>query len=219
MESCSESLTSPPPLTSFESSTDDESIFLERLKSAREGSQQAVGEILSPILDYLKLVAETELAARSLQYPRPSDMVQLAQLEALQSFSLFRGNSFPQFRGWIKKILLNNITDAQRAAIREQVPLAKLDPAIWGSMLEAVGENSVDDPSPSSLVARDERDVQIQGILKALPPRYQEVITRHHFMGESFESMANRWNCSEEAVRKVWTRALVKMREKLGPVP
>lgn len=188
------------------------------LIAAKEGETDAVGELLSGLRSYLKIVAETALKTRSLALENSSDMVQIAQFDAAQQFSRFRGANHLEFRAWVRQILLNKIVDAQRAAIREGKSLSKLDPAIWGSMLLSVGECLADDPSPSSLVARNEQELHLQSTLKLLPYRYQEIIKRHHFSGETFEEISLDWNCSEDAVRKLWTRALVKMREKMRPV-
>lgn len=197
---------------------DDDIELQHLLNAAKEGVTDAVGELLSGLRSYLKIVAETALKTRSLALQNSSDLVQIAQFDAAQQFSRFRGANHLEFRAWVRQILLNKIVDAQRVAIREGKSLSKLDPAIWGSMLLSVGECLADDPSPSSLVARNEQELHLQSTLKLLPSRYQEIIKRHHFGRETFEEISLDWNCSEDAVRKLWTRALVKMREKMRPV-
>jgi len=192
--------------------------FERLLCSARQGSIDAVGELLMGLRSYLKIVAETALKTRSLAPQNASDMAQIAQFEAAQQFSRFRGGNHLEFRAWVRQILLNKIVDAQRVAIREGKSLSKIDPSIWGSMLLSVGESFADDPSPSSLVARNEQELHLRITLKLLPSRYQEIIKRHHFSGETFEEISLDWNCSEDAVRKLWTRALIKMKEKMRPI-
>ncbi|MCA9095054.1 MAG: sigma-70 family RNA polymerase sigma factor [Planctomycetaceae bacterium] len=196
-----------------------DSAFEQLLSSAKQGSINAIGELLIDLRSYLKIVAETALVERSVARSYASDMVQIAHFEAVRQIPCFRGTTQIQFRAWVRQILLNKIVDAQRAAIRESLPLEKLDPSVWGTMLRSIPEAIADDPSPSSLCMRNERELILHSMLRTLSPRYQEVIKRRHFESESFEEIAAAWNCSADSVRKVWTRAIGKLRDKLRPIP
>jgi RNA polymerase sigma factor (sigma-70 family) len=64
---------------------------------------------------------------------------------------------------------------------------------------------------------RCEREEALRRALRTLPEHYQSVIEWHHQERLPFDAIAGRLGVSAEAARKVWGRALERLREALGP--
>ncbi len=64
---------------------------------------------------------------------------------------------------------------------------------------------------------RDEsRRRQVQGALKSLAVKHQNVITLRYFMNLTFEEIGEILGCRQEAVRVRLSRAIAAMRRQLG---
>ena len=70
--------------------------------------------------------------------------------------------------------------------------------------------------TPSQQAARREQAVLLADALERLPPEYREVIIAHHLQGLPFPEVARRMDRSVEGVKKLWTRALARLRRSLG---
>ena len=72
--------------------------------------------------------------------------------------------------------------------------------------------------SPSKQVARREQGVLLADALALLPEDYREVLILRHLEGLSFPDVAQRLGRTLDAVKKVWTRALARLRRSLKGV-
>src|SRR5262249_22848196 len=63
---------------------------------------------------------------------------------------------------------------------------------------------------------RRELAVRLTDALHALPDHYAEVIIWHHLHRLSFPEVAQRLGRSVDSVKKVWVRALARLRQMLG---
>jgi RNA polymerase sigma factor (sigma-70 family) len=64
---------------------------------------------------------------------------------------------------------------------------------------------------------RHEREGALRTAMMHLPEHYRQVIQWHHEQRLTFEVIAGRLGISPEASRKVWARALLRLRERMGP--
>jgi RNA polymerase sigma-70 factor (ECF subfamily) len=69
--------------------------------------------------------------------------------------------------------------------------------------------------TPSQRAVARERAVLLAAALEALPADYAEVIVLRHFEGLPFAEVAARLGRSQDSVKKVWVRALGRLREVL----
>jgi RNA polymerase sigma-70 factor (ECF subfamily) len=72
------------------------------------------------------------------------------------------------------------------------------------------------DSSSSQRAAQREQAVLLADALTALPADYGEVIVLHHLAGLSFPDVARRMGRSLDSVKKLWIRALARLRDALG---
>ena len=188
-----------------------------RLTAARNGSADALGELLETCRQYLLLIANQELDADLKGKLGGSDLVQETMLEAQRDFRRFDGHSPEELRAWLKSILFNNLRNlmrfhclVDRRAVGREVPLmARAD-----QFLQQKSAGNAQSP-PEQMVAQ-ERDAALHRALERLPETERQVIHWRNYDRFSFEEIGQRLGRSKEAARKVWTRALRQLQRKLG---
>lgn len=191
---------------------------LERLiEAARAGSATGLGELLQLCRPYLLLVANSKIDPQIRGKVGASDLVQDTFLEAQRDFKEFRGCSHEQLLGWLRRILLNNLANASRGFLdtgkRQLQKERSLDDA-------GLGERRRESPggvaSPSGeAIAREEVE-QLERALGGLPETYQQVIRLRQQGNQTFAAIGTSMGCSAEAARKLWARAVERLRQELG---
>jgi RNA polymerase sigma-70 factor (ECF subfamily) len=187
------------------------------IRAAREGSEEALGQLTEACRTYLLLVANRELPTDIQGKVAPSDVVQDTFLEVCRDFPQFAGHSRHELLGWLRRILLNNVADAyrryeqtgKRRASRE-VPLRDPD-----TQSRLGIDFALDTTSPSQAAIAHEEQADLNRALSSLPGHYREVLLLHHRDGLSFEEISRRVNRSAEAVRKMWLRAVKQLQQDL----
>ncbi len=184
------------------------------IESARRGDRQALGQALCCCRDYLLLVAEDRLRPELRAKGNASDLVQETFLRAQRGFEGFRGRTATEWRHWLRKILVRNLAEESRRfgatakrQVRREVPIHaqfRLDCARTSD-------------TPSSQLARLEREAALMEALERLPAHYRNVVIWHHREQRSFDEISQLTGNSPEAARKIWTRALICLRKELGP--
>jgi RNA polymerase sigma factor (sigma-70 family) len=71
-------------------------------------------------------------------------------------------------------------------------------------------------PMPGVELARREREAVLTAALLRLPEHYRQVVIEHYREERTYEEIGRRRGISTEAVRKLWVRALGKLREEVG---
>jgi RNA polymerase sigma-70 factor (ECF subfamily) len=190
--------------------------FAAALDAARRGAPAALGHLLEACRNYLLLVANQELDPGLQAKFGPSDLVQDTLLEAQRDFGRFHGRSAEEWRAWLRQILRNNLANAARqfraTAMRDVGREIALSEAAREEHVEALVCSG---SSPSSVVAADEEARRLRAAVERLPPDYREVVRLRHEEGLSYEEIGRRLGRSDEAVRKLWTRAIVLLKELL----
>jgi RNA polymerase sigma-70 factor (ECF subfamily) len=73
--------------------------------------------------------------------------------------------------------------------------------------------------SPSQQAARHEQAAWLAQALERLPVDYREVLVLRHLEECDFAEVARRMSRSVEAVKKLWARALARLRRSIGGTP
>src|SRR6476646_11849185 len=127
------------------------------LLGARTGDEQQLGRLLQLYLNYLTILATTQLDARLRRRISPSDLVQEAMLGAYRDFGKFRGNSERELLAWLRQILINCLhhayeahIQAGRRDIRREVSLDDMKGAMDRSVLRLAHVLADTGPSPSA---------------------------------------------------------------------
>ena len=184
---------------------------------AISGDREARIELIDTCRDYLLFIANQELDARIHAKCAPSDVVQNVLVKAVEHFDEFQGENQRALLGWLRRILVNEIVDTRRAFlgsekrdVRRENP-GEHDP---NSVAERLG---VMDPDHTPCTrAEVSEDVQrLQQALRQLNPDHEAVIRLRNWERLSFAEIGQRLGRSEEAAKKLWARAITRLKEVL----
>jgi RNA polymerase sigma-70 factor (ECF subfamily) len=186
-----------------------------------EGQSERLGSALEAFRGYLTLVAREALAPDLAAKVGASDLVQETFLAAGRDIAQLRDHSPANLRCWLAGILRHLLANARRRYRATQKRRADLEIPGRGrgsdSREDLVVDVAASATSPSGRAMRQEREKALREAMMGLPEHYRQVIQWHHEERLTFEQIAGRLGGSPEAARKFWGRALVRLRETLGP--
>lgn len=187
-----------------------------RFSAARAGSTAALGALFEECRNYLLLIANRELGEGIQAKVGASDLVQETFVEAQKIFERFEGNSSQELRAWLGRILEFKLAQATRrfAAtekrdVRRERSLETLSRGDWP-------EEPADSASGSMPpVERSAKLAALRAAVERLPPDYQVAIEMRSFQKRPFAELAAKLDRSTDAVRRLWLRAVVRLRLEL----
>lgn len=192
------------------------------LVQARAGASDSLGRLFQYYSNYLKLLVATHIDEKLQSRCSASDIVQETYCEAHRDFSKFRGQTESEFLAWLRAILVNNMAReiekhilAAKRDVRREVRLDAMCEAMERSAARLESALADEGPSPSSHVNRREYAVLLANYMAELPSDYRKVLVLRHCEGLPFKDVAKRMGRSTGAVRMLWLRAIVQIREKL----
>jgi RNA polymerase sigma-70 factor, ECF subfamily len=190
--------------------------FVDILSQARAGSNDALGQLFELYRGYLLMVAHREYDFGLQAKTSPHDLVQDTFCEAHRDFATFHGSSEAEFLAWMRRLLLNNIANFSRSfrqtdkrAIRRELPLQNNG---GGQPIDTPD----DDPSPSGEAMAREQVIAIDRALESLPEDYRRVIILRNREERGWDEIASILGSSANAARKLWLRAVERLRQKMG---
>lgn len=189
----------------------------EWIAEAHAGSAEALAKLMEFSRQYLLLIANDEIPADLHAKAGASDLVQETQMEAVQGFGQFAGQTAAELLVWLRQILLHNVLDLERrysgtAKRKSSREIALADAAgSWNLAQDIVEETS----SPSSHLRGNEQAERVEAAMVKLPADYRQVLHWRHRENRSFEEISERLNRSVGAVRKLWARAVRELQERL----
>ena len=189
------------------------------LNCARRGEALAQGDLLRQFEPWLRLIARIQCERRFQAKFDASDIVQQTQLEALRAFPHFRGSTEAELTAWLRQILARALAHEVRryhgAQMRDITLEVSLDAELAQSSQRLGAMLAHSGPSPSQQAAQREVDVLLADALARLPHDYREVLVLRHLEGLAHDDIAQRMDRTAGAVRMLWTRALVALRQQL----
>lgn len=187
---------------------------------ARLGEGETLGQLLELYRGYLTMLARLGLTRRLQGKVEPADLVQDVFLEAHRHFAGFQGNSEAELVGWLRQILAARLANTVRHYLGTRQRDVRLERDLAGELDQSsrVLAKALMAPqsTPSQRAVRREQVVLLADALERLPADYREVIVLRHLQELPFAEVAARMDRSAEAVKKLWTRALTKLRGSLG---
>lgn len=179
--------------------------------ACRNGDVDAWSRLHARLENPLKRVALHEMHKDLQSKVGVSDLVQDTFLLAHRSSRQFRGSSWGEMTAWLKRILANQIAKAVRRHKRAQK--RALNREVRLHELGAQDSPVLDDPTPSQvLVAEEEREL-LDRALSRLSLADQELIVDHYVNQMSYAEIAHRTGRNESAVRKHWSRAMMRWKQ------
>jgi RNA polymerase sigma-70 factor, ECF subfamily len=184
------------------------------IEAARQGDREALGQALSSVRDYLLLVANEGLEPALKAKGNASDLVQETFLLAQRGVENFRGRTASDWRHWLKRILIRSIAQERRRFATTAKRQVQREVTIPDGM-QLKNRAYIETPS-RNMALRELEAALIEG-LERLPERYREVVIWHHREQLSFEEIGRRYGIKADGARKLWTRALGRLRKEIGP--
>jgi len=161
--------------------------------------------------DYLLLLANAELEIDLHRKIVASDVVQETLIKAKNELDAFRGESGAEFVGWLRAILKNDIRQVRRSfsgtakrELNREQPLSAMP-----------NEATAVDKTPSVQMMLDEQSALLNAAMQRLPEKHYEVIRLRNWDQMKFEEIGEKLNCSGEAARKLWARAIFALQREL----
>ena len=189
------------------------------LEQARGGDDAARGRLLELYRNYLRVLARS-LINQALQVRLDaSDLVQETFMKAHREFAQFLGDGERELVGWLRKILVRTLTNQAKhhcAGGRDMRRQKSLEEALDRSSLTVQAAlASPSAASPSTRAVRREEAVLLADALERIPADYREVFILRNLEQIPVEEVATRMGRSVNAVRKLWTRAMLELRREL----
>ena len=185
------------------------------LERAGGGDEEALGQLLDIYRPYLTLLARLRKNRQLQARVGDSDLVQETAILVHRDFAKFRGASEQEFTAWLRQLMAHVAANLLRDHKRQQrdVRLEKQLHEVFNQSSQMVGRALASTRStPSQIAARRERAVLLAQALSELPADYREVLVLREMEGMSLRQVAQRMGRTENAVQKLWARAVVQMR-------
>jgi RNA polymerase sigma-70 factor, ECF subfamily len=164
---------------------------------------------------YLLSIADRQLDEDLRAKGGASDLVQETFLEAQRDFQQFRGSSADELRAWLRQVLLHNLGAFTRRFRTTSKRAVGLEVALQtaGSSADLGGRLEGSNLSPSALAIEAEQVLALRRALERLPEECRRVVVLRFEEGRSFEEIGLLTDRSPAAARKVWSRAMEKLRQ------
>jgi RNA polymerase sigma-70 factor, ECF subfamily len=187
----------------------------EWIEAARAGSAEAFGQLIQACRSYLLSIANQELSVDLRGKIGPSDLVQDTAFEAHQCFDQFSGLRREEFLGWVRTILLNNVSNVRRAfhdtskrQISRERSLDDGDPRLKRDLIAK-------QLPPADATVLTEQAKQVQAAIERLPEPFCNVIFLRHREHRSFAEIGQRLDRTADAARKLWQRAIERLADEM----
>jgi len=189
------------------------------LAKAAEGDDSALADLLVRQDGLLRRRLAGRVPARHRGAFDEADVLQVTYLEAFLRIAQFNGDGLANFRAWLTRAAVNNLSDAIRELERDKRPPRErrvfLPPGEDSCtvLLAALAESGT---TPTRHASRNEARAVIEAALTDLPPDYAKVIRLYDLECRSIGETAEALNRTAGAVHMLRARAHDRLAELLG---
>jgi RNA polymerase sigma-70 factor (ECF subfamily) len=185
------------------------------IQKAKAGDSAALGQLIESCRGYLLSIARQIVSKELRTKCDPADLVQESSLDAYRDFSTFAGKSRAEFLGWLRQIVLHNVAGVRR--YYKKTAKRDLGREIPTDLQRAiVGSRKDENPTPGARLVLHEQQLRVRKAVSRLPSDLNRIVTLRNYERLSFAEIGRRMNCSEDAARKAWVRALTRLRKELA---
>lgn len=191
--------------------------FRHQLHQAREGSSEALSDLLGRYRSLLLWTANQTLDAELRTKTGASDVVQETMLEAVRDFQQFCGETDEEWHAWLRQVLANNLTNADRRFRRATKRSLERERSIdaKSAVRRAAELSAPQEASPDVLAMQKESGSSLRAAIKGLPDDYRQLLMLRYQQQMAFADIAKHMVRSENAVRKLWARAVQALQEQM----
>lgn len=189
------------------------------LTEAQQGDDDAFGRLLEQYRSYLMLLARLQIGQQLRTKEDPSDVVQDTFLEAHRAFPQFRGRTEAELTAWLRQILARVLAKLARKyqTGKRNVDMERQLNERFNRSSQAMERALASyGSSPSQRAHQREQAVVLAIALECLPEDYRQVLLLRHFEDLGLREIAERMGRTQESVKKLWARAVPRLRRLLG---
>jgi RNA polymerase sigma-70 factor (ECF subfamily) len=186
---------------------------------AKAGDRAALGRLLQRYRNYIGLLIRLQGRRRSREQTGAEDLSHDIGQEIHRLIATFQGSSAREFLVWVRGMIGSILANRIRPSLEPRCR----DPQLERALIDELDRSSsaldrifmVPQSTPSQQAVRQEQAVILADALEKLPDDYREVIILRHLEGISFREVARRMGRTEDSTKKVWLRALARLRRTL----
>ena len=197
---------------------DDIKTTLNLVMRAKAGEDQALNLLLERYLNRILRIVRMKLGPKLRTKMESMDVVQEVMVRAVKGFEKFEPENEAAFLHWISKLVQNEIRDladyhgaAKRDFAKEKEN--KKDSSIDSSVLSNIPANS--EWRPSFQIKLKEDVLELEAAMDQLPEKQRDVVVMRQYEGMSFKEIGEELDCSEDAARIQFARAMDKLTDLL----
>ena len=187
-------------------------VWPKTIERAKAGDRKAFGQLTALLQDYLTRIANRKIEGGLRAKFDASDVFQQSSLDAYAAIEQFSGSSLVEFRAWMTKILYSRIVDQARYYRSK-----RRDIGLEVSVDQVETKFAFNSPNfqLDSTNVIDTKNL-LNEALKSLPARQRYVVEARHRLGMTYRQIASETDCSEAAVRKLWSRAIGRIKKQVS---
>jgi RNA polymerase sigma-70 factor (ECF subfamily) len=179
---------------------------------AKDGNDSALNQLCNVYGERVHWIVRLRMGTELRSKLESMDVVQDVLVSALRDLGDFKYKDEGDFLRWLSKIAENRLRDnvdklhANKRDIRKEVRLDNRGPTTGGRFFGVRGP--IHATTPSVIMSRKEDLDELAKAMDKLKPEYKEVIVLTKIEGLSYNEIADRVGKSDEAVRKLVSRAM-----------
>ena len=184
------------------------------IRLAREGQPEALDELLKSHRNYLRVLAASCLHHEMRGKADPSDVVQETLLKVHENFGHFRGTTELEWMSWLRKILVNHLSDFHKGFRRERRSVTReqsLENFVDRSSVMLRNLGAAPGPSPSQEAQRREAAALVADAIAELEPDDRDVVILRNLHELDWNTVGERTGRSPDAARMLWARAMQRV--------
>lgn len=187
-------------------------------EAARSGDERALETVLGSVHDRLLGRAARKIGPEWQGRIDPDDLLQETYIQAVADFASFRDTDEESFYRWISTILDHRFIDAVRRhrAKKRGEGRAAVAPGAMSRHESFLGQCLPDLQTPSVIPRRQEAIAAMMVAIARLEPDQRVVVQRLLLDQEPIADVARDMERSEDAVRRLGSRAVEKLRGLMG---
>jgi RNA polymerase sigma-70 factor (ECF subfamily) len=180
------------------------------LRDAAQGDAAALHDLFEMHRERLRRMVALRLDRRLIAVVDASDVVQEALVDAARKLPDYADRRPLPFYPWLYCLARERLIQQQR---RKPLPVVPLD----GSAVALVDLLADSEPTPGSVVVREERRERVRADLEALPDGDREVLVMRYLEELTFSEIAAILGIGEGAAKMRHLRALRRIRDVMRP--
>jgi len=183
------------------------------VRAAAQGDSKAADEIHRLYRPYLAFVVGPRIPVEMLARFDSEDVLQSTFAAAFAALPEYSYSDEASFRGWLRQIALRKLQDR----LREQ---GRSKRSVWDTLsdpgdLDARADDGSDGDTPSTIVSRAERQVELVRAIDRLPPQMRRVVIMRCFERRTFPEIATELDIGEDSARRQFVASLERLQRVL----